>query len=144
METNLLLSENDEELGRFRAYTRAFNCEASGLVTLVGPDEGDKTIHGLLAVQEIPRKPGKLPECLVREAGPYPLSHPAACSSQYSDVWIEAIKIELAGLIAAGVFAEVADIPRGCNIVGAEWLYTWEDDSHGVVDTAKARMVAVG
>lgn len=54
-----------------------------------GPDEGGKVIHDLLAVQEATRKPGELPEFLVKEAGPKSLSYPTACSSQDSDVWMK-------------------------------------------------------
>ena len=85
-----------------------------------GPDEGDKLIHELLAVQEITRKPGELPKCLVRETGPEPVSYPAACSSEYSDGWMEAISKEFDGLVAAGTFAEVTEIPGRCNIVNAK------------------------
>ncbi|CAN0044804.1 unnamed protein product, partial [Sphacelaria rigidula] len=67
-----------------------------------------------------------------------PLSYPAACSSRYSDVWMEAMRIGFSGLMAAGTFADVTDIPEGCNIVCAK------SDSHGMVDRAKARMVAEG
>ena len=43
--------------------------------------------------------------------------------------------MEFDGLVAAGTFAEVTEIPEGCNVVS---------DSHGMVDRAKARMVAMG
>ena len=46
--------------------------------------------------------------------------------------------------MAAGTFAEVTEIPEGCNIVDAKWLYKWKGGSHGMVDRAKARMVAMG
>ena len=66
--------------------TRALNKDASSLVIVFGPDEGGKLIHGLLAAQEVNRKPGELPKCLVQEAGPEPVSYPATCSSEYSNV----------------------------------------------------------
>ena len=97
LESNLLGSGVDEELGRTRAQTRVLNQEAAGLVSMFEPDEGGKLIHGLLAVQEVTRTPGELPKCLVREAGPEPLSYPAACSSRYSDVWMEAMRMEFDG-----------------------------------------------
>ena len=55
---------------------------------MFGPDEGGKIFHGLLAVEEVTRKPGESTECLAREAGPESVSHPAACSSEYSDAWV--------------------------------------------------------
>ena len=75
-------------------------------------------IHGLLAVQGVTRKPGELPKCLVREAGPEPVSYPVACSSEYADVWVEAMTMEFDGLVEAGTFAEMTEIPEGCNVVG--------------------------
>ena len=81
LESHLLDSRVGDELGRTGAQTRALNQQAAGLVSMFGPDEGGKIIHGLLAVQEVIRKPGELPKCLVREAGPEPVSYPTACSS---------------------------------------------------------------
>ena len=46
--------------------------------------------------------------------------------------------------MAAGTFAEVTEIPGGCNIVDAKWLYMWKGNSHGMADRAKARIVAMG
>ena len=109
-------------------------------MSIFGPDEGGKIFHGLLAV-EVTRKPGELPKCDVREAGPEPVSYPAACWSEYSDVWMEAMRMEFDGLVAAGTFAEVTEFPEGCNVVDAKWLYKWKSDSYGMVDRAKARMV---
>ena len=62
LESNLLGSGVDEELGRTRAQTRAFNPQAGGLVSMFGPYEGGKIIHGLLAVQEVTRKRGESPQ----------------------------------------------------------------------------------
>ena len=50
---------------------------------------------------------------------------------------------EFDGLVAAGTFAEVTEIPGGCNIVDVKELYKGKGDSHGMVDRAKARMVAI-
>ena len=83
-----------------RAGTRALIREA-GLVNMSGLDEGDKLIHGLLAVQEVARKHGGLPMCLVWEAGPEPVSISAACYSEYSDVWMEAMRMKFDGLVEA-------------------------------------------
>ncbi|CAM9618551.1 unnamed protein product, partial [Sphacelaria rigidula] len=80
----------------------------------------------------------------VKEVEPEPLSYPTACSSQYSDVWVEAIKTEFDGLMTAGKFADESDIPEGCSIVDAKWLCKWKGDSHDVIDGAKANMVAIG
>ena len=74
-------------------------------MSMFGPEEGGKLIHGLLAVQ-VTRKPGELRKCFVREAGPESVSYPAACSLQYLDVWMEAMRMEFDGLVAAGTFAE--------------------------------------
>ena len=89
---------------------------------------------------EEPRKPGELPECLAWEAGREPASYPAACSSEHSGVWMEAVRMVFDGLVAARTFAEVTEISEGCNIVEATRLYKWKGDLHGVVDKAKARM----
>ena len=75
LESNVLGSGVDGELGRTRAQTRAHNQEVAGLVSMFGPDQGGKLIHGLLAVQEVTRKPGGFPKCLVREAGPESVSY---------------------------------------------------------------------
>ena len=48
------------------------------------------------------------------------------------------------GLVVAGTFAGVAEIPTGCNIVDTKWLYKWKGDSRGMVDRANARIVAMG
>lgn len=77
LESHLVGSRNDEELGRAQAQTRALLLEAARLVTMPGPDEEGETIHGLLEVWEVTRKPGELPKYLVREAGPEPVLYPA-------------------------------------------------------------------
>ena len=55
-----------------------------------------------------------------------------------------AMRIEFDGLVAAGIITAVTQIPEGCNIVDAKRLYKCKGGSHGVVDRAKARMVAMG
>ena len=112
-------------------------------MTIFAPDEEGKLIHGLLAIEEVTRKMGELPKCLVWDAGSDPVSYPAACSSEHSDIWMQAMRMEFDGLVAAGTFAEVTEIPEGCNIVHAKWLYKWKGDSHDMVDRAKARMVVM-
>ena len=113
-------------------------------MSIFGPGEGGKLIHGLRTASEVIRKPGELPKCLVREAGPKPVSYPAACLSEYSDVWMEVVRMDFDGIVAAETFADVTEIPEGYNIVDAKWLYKRKGDSLGMVDRSKARMVAVG
>ena len=57
---------------------------------------------------------------------------------------MEAMKMELHGLVAAGTFAEVTGIPEGCNIVDVKWLHKWKDDLHGMVYRTKARTIPMG
>ena len=54
------------------------------------------------------------------------------------------MRIEFDGLAAARTFAEATELREGCNIVDAKWLYKWKGDSHGMVDRAKFRVVAMG
>ena len=61
-ESHALESRVGEEFGPTRAQTRALNQEAAGLVSIFGPDEGEKKKHRLLAVQEVTRKTGELPK----------------------------------------------------------------------------------
>ena len=57
--------------GRTRAQTRALNQEAAaGLIGMIGPCDGDRILHALLAAQEAGGEPTKLPDCLVYEAEP--------------------------------------------------------------------------
>ena len=51
--------------------------------------------------------------------------------------------MEFDGLMAAGTFVEVTEIPEGCNVVDAKWLYKWKSESHGMVDRTRARMVSM-
>ena len=77
---------------------------------------------GCWRYKRLPVNGASHPKCLVREAGPEPVSYPAACSSEYSDVWMEAMRMEFDGFVAAGTFAEVTGIPEGFNVVDAKWL----------------------
>ena len=52
--------------------------------------------------------------------------------------------MEFDGLVAAGTCVEMTEIPEGCNIVDAKWLYKWKGDSDGMIDRANARKVAMG
>lgn len=52
--------------------------------------------------------------------------------------------IEFDGLMSSRKFAELSEIPNGCNIRNAKWLYKWKSDSNGKLERSKACMVAVG
>lgn len=60
--------------------------------------------------------------------GPEVLSYPAACASQYPDVWKEAMRVEFDELTAAGTFSKVTTVSEGCKIVGVEWIYKLKGD----------------
>ena len=79
-----------------------------------------------------------------QKAEPEPTSYSAARSSMHSGVWTEAIQVELDGLEAAETFAEISEVPAGSNIVESKWLLKWRGDDHGMIDRAKARLVANG
>ena len=103
----------DSREERTRAQTRAFNQEAAaGLISIIGPCDGGRIFHPLLAVQEGGGGPTKVPDCLVKEAEPEPTSHSVACSSRHSGVWTEAMQAEFDGLKDAGTFAEISEIAR--------------------------------
>ena len=82
-------------------------------MSIIGPDEGGKLVHALLAVQEVVRKPGQIPKCLFRGVGPDPVSYSKACSSEYSDVWMAAMGMSFDGLMAAENVAEGTETPGG-------------------------------
>ena len=123
--------------------TQTLNQHAAGLVNVLGPDEEGKLIHGLLAAQKVTRKTGEIPKCLFQEAGPEPESYHVPRSSQYSDEWMESVRMEFDRLVTVGTFAEVNEIPQGCNIVDGKWMYKWNGGSHGMVKGTKACMVAM-
>lgn len=72
-------------------------------------------------------------------------SYFATRSSEYSYVWMEAIKF-LMDSWWPGQPRKCLKYTRGAtfNIVNAKWLYKRHGDSSGIVQRAKARMVAVG
>ena len=39
---------------------------------------------------------------------------------------------------------EVSELPASSNIVESKWLLKWKSDAHGMIDRAKARLVAEG
>ena len=107
-----------------------------------GPDEGGKIINWLLAVQEVTRKPSELPKMSRTGSGAGAGFIP--CGMLVAVLGRVDGGDEDDGLVAAGTFAEVTEIPEGCDVVDAKWLYKWKSDSHGMVDRAKARIVAMG
>ena len=114
LESNFLRPKDGEEPGQTRGQTPAFKQKAAGLVSMFGPDEGGTLIHGLLMVQRVTRKPGELPKSVVQEEGSESVSYPATCSSQYcSDVRMETMRMRFDGLVMAGTFPEVIEIPEG-------------------------------
>ena len=142
LESHLLDSRVGDELERTRAQTRALNQDAARLVSKFGPDEGGKIINWLLAVQEVTRKPSELPKMSRTGSGAGAGFIP--CGMLVAVLGRVDGGDEDDGLVAAGTFAEVTEIPEGCDVVDAKWLYKWKSDSHGMVDRAKARIVAMG
>ena len=109
---------DDIRKGRTRAQTRALNLEAAaGLISTIGPCEGGRIFHALLAAQDAGGEPTRLPDCLLKETEPEPTSYSAARSSIHSGVWTEAMQAEFDGLEAAETFAEISEVPAGSNIV---------------------------
>ena len=87
--------------GRTRAQIRALNREATtGMISAIGPCEGGRIFHALLAAQDTGGEPTRLPDCLLKEAEPAPMSYSAARSSIHSGVWVEAVQGEFDGLEA--------------------------------------------
>ena len=79
--------------GRTKAHTRALNREApAGLISTIGPCEGGRIFHALLAAQDAGGEPARLPDCLLKGAEPEPTSYSAARSSMHSGVWTEAMQ----------------------------------------------------
>ena len=70
---------NEIREGGTRAQTRALNREAAaGLISTIGPCEGGRIFHVLLAAQDTGGEPTRLPDCLLKEAGTEPTSYSAA------------------------------------------------------------------
>ena len=51
---------------------------------------------------------------------------------------------EFQGLLGAGTFELAANLPDGCNVIDARWVYKWKADETGKIVKAKARLVAKG
>ena len=129
--------------GSTRAQTRALNQEAAtGLTSMIGPCDGGRVFHTLLAAQDSGGEPTRLPDCLLKEAKPGPTSHSAARSSVHSGVWAEAMQAEFDGLKTVDTYAEISEVPLGSNMVESKWLLKWKGDEHGMIDRAKARWLA--
>ena len=110
--------------------------------------KGGKLVHGSAGgTGGFTRKLGELPKMFRpgsrAGASVVPCGMLVAVSSQYSDVWMESMRMEFGGLVAAGTFAEENETSEGCNIIDVRWLYKWKGGSHDMVDRAKARMVVI-
>ena len=129
--------------GSTRAQTRVLNRKvATGLISTIGPCEGGRIFHALLAAQDTEGEPTRLPDFLFKEAEPEPRSYSAARSSIHSGVWVEAMQAKFDGQEAADTFTEISEVPAGSNIVESKWLLKWKGDDHGLIDRAKASLVA--
>ena len=87
-------SGDGEEIreGRTRAQTRALNREAARwLISTIGPCEGGRIRHALLAAQDTGGEPTPLPDCLLKETEMEPTSYSAARCLIHSGVWEEAM-----------------------------------------------------
>ena len=47
-------------------------------------------------------------------------------------------------MIKAGTFTLAVNIPVGCNVIDARWVFKWKADETGKIVKAKARLVAKG
>ena len=79
----------------------------------------------------------KLPDCQTE-----PTSHTAAPSPRHSDVWMDSVRSDFDGLEAARTFVEVSELPADSNVMESKWLLKWKGDAHGMIDRAKAWLVA--
>ena len=108
--------------GRTRAPTRTINwAAAAGLISSNGPCEGGRVILALLAANETGHEKTTFPDGRV-DTEPEPTSYAAALSSKYSDAWVDAMRSELDGVEAAGIFVEVSELPPDSNVVQSKWL----------------------
>ena len=48
------------------------------------------------------------------------------------------------GLIRAGTFPLAVNVPVGCNVIGARWVFKGKAGETGKIVQAKARLVAKG
>ena len=73
-----------------------------------------------------------------------PDSYQETRQSKYATIWDGAIPAEVEGLIRAGTFRLAVNIPIGCNVIDARWVFKWKADETGKIVEAKARLVAKG
>ena len=55
----------------------------------------------------------------------------------------QGMRLELDNHIEIGTFSADA-VPKGVNVITAEWVFAWKIDSDGYITKAKARLVACG
>ena len=63
--------------------------------------------------------------------------------SEFHKEWLNAMRLELDNHIEIGTFSADA-VPKGVNVITAEWVFAWKIDSDGYITKAKARLVACG
>ena len=63
--------------------------------------------------------------------------------SEFHKEWLNAMRLELDNHIEIGTFSADA-VPKGVNVITAEWVFAWKIDSDGYIPKAKARLVACG
>ena len=104
-------------VGRGRRPGYSTGKRQRGLISTIGPCEGGRIFHALLAVQDTGGQPTRSPDCPLKEAEPEPTSYSTARSSIDSGVWTEAMQAEFVGLEAAETFVEISGVPAGSNTV---------------------------
>lgn len=80
---------DDEEIrkGRARTQIMALGRQRGGLIVWLGPDEGRKTVHALLAETQSGAGAERLPIWSTQEVGSEAASYSAARALHYSGVW---------------------------------------------------------
>ena len=92
--------------------------------------------------QPTPRADGPIgKQC--KDVGPEPSSYRAACDSEHSNVWKDAMRREVEGLVNNDTFI-VSKLPPGRRPIAAKWVYTWKTNHLGEVVKGKSRLVAKG
>lgn len=101
-------------------------------------------VRSYVALQPAKCESAKLRDCSILEVEPKATACSTARSSQPSDGSMEAMGSEVDGLEAAGSFVEISEVSEGSKVVSSKWLYMWKGDTHGTIEIAKARSVAMG
>ena len=57
---------------------------------------------------------------------------------------MDAMRSERDGLEAVGTFVEASELPADSDVVESKWLLKWKGDAHGMIDRAKAQLMAKG